>query len=212
MRQGGKYLVRLVDGIARSDNLVAAELARQLGDEKLRAALVALGLEPERADNLWYPLGFGTQPATPRILLSAGRLLVAAAYGTGIAGSAPRILAAAGNEAAMGNVPQALSSLTPAGRDTLRQLIEAPVAVERGTLGFVADAVTAGKTGTTSSSTFDVNGHRNVHAKLAITYQARQGALNLLIVTAPKPSVPLALHDTPGSLLAPAHRALLKAH
>lgn len=210
--KGGKYLIRLVDGIARSDNLVAAEVARHLGDEKLRAALVALGLEPEREYNLWFPLGFGTQPATPRALLAAGRLLVAAAYGTGMAGSAPRILAAAGNEAAMGNEPQALSSLTPAGRDTLRQLIEAPVAVERGTLGFVADAVTAGKTGTTSSSTFDVNGHRNVHAKLAITYQAQQGALNLLIVTAPNPSVPLALHDTPGSLLAPAHRALLKAH
>lgn len=206
----GKHNIRLVDAIARSDNLAIAEVARRLGDDRLRAALDALGLKAERDKDVWYPLSFGTQPATPRTLLAAGRALVAAAYGIKLVGSAPRVLLAAGDQAALGGEPIVLNSLSSAARDSLRTLLEAPVAVERGTLGFVSDAITAGKTGTTSSSTFDVNGHRNVHAKLALTYQADQRALNLLIVSAPKPSVPLALHDMPGSLLAPAHRALLQ--
>lgn len=209
--RGGRYGVRLVDAIARSDNLVAAEVARYLGDQRLRAALDALGLKSERDRDLWYPLAFGTQPATPRNLLAAGRALIAAAYDIEMVGLGPRVLAGVGGAAAVGGDPVRLHALTPIARDSLRRLLEAPVAVERGTLGFVADVITAGKTGTTSSESRDVNGHRNVHAKLALSYLAQQGTVQLLVVTAPRPSVPLALHITPGSIFAPAHRALMQS-
>lgn len=208
--RGGKYLMPLAEGFARSDNLVAAEVARYLGDERLRAALESLGLEAERNHELWYGLAFGTQPATPRKLLAAGRAVVAAAYGVRLVGSGPRVLAAAGDEAALGSEPTVLDTLTPAARSSLKRLLEAPTAIERGTLGFLGHSIDAGKSGTTSSDALDVNGHRNVHGKLALMYQADQDALNLLIVAAPKSSVPLALHDLPGSALAPVHRALLQ--
>ena len=134
---------------------------------------------------------------------------MAAAYGLKTTGAGPRVVASAGSAPIVFGKPLEVV-LTPAARDSLRRLLEAPVSVERGTLGFVSDVITAGKTGTTSSATFDVNGHRNVNAKLALSYQAEQGSLNLLVVAAPKPSVPLALHSMPASLLAPAHRALLQ--
>jgi hypothetical protein len=208
--RGGKYSVRLVDAIARSDNLAAAEVARYLGEKRLLAALTALGFSPEAGVAIWFSTSFGTLPATPRSMLTAWRALVASAYGVELVGSAPRVLAAATADPLIALRILWLPALTPAATESLRRLLEAPVAAERGTLGFVADAVTAGKTGTTNSMSIDANGRRTVHAKLALTYQASQGVVNLMVVSAPSSGIPLALHNLPASALAPAHRALLR--
>ena len=100
---------------------------------------------------------------------------------------------------------------TPGKCAALRRLLEAPVANEHGTLGFVRNAaVTAGKTGTTQSESRDRSGNRNAYAKLALTFQVEQQAVNLFVVAAPTPQIPLALHTVQGSLFSPAHRALLE--
>jgi hypothetical protein len=208
--RGGKYSVRLVDAIARSDNLAAADVARYLGETRLLAALTVLGFSPEAGVAPWFSTSFGTLPATPRSLLAAWRALVASAYGVELVGSAPRVLAATTADSLIARPFLRLPALSPAAIESLRRLLEAPVAAERGTLGFVADAVTAGKTGTTNSTSIDANGRRTVHAKLALTYQASQGVVNLLVISAPSSGIPLALHDLPASALAPVHRALLQ--
>ena len=210
--RGQRVWMTLEQATARSDNLVFAELAKHLGDKRLAAALAAFGLTANAGEQLWYSLAFGTLGATPRELAYATQAVFAAAYGIQTHSTAPKVLA----DALEGQAPAARNPLnalihTSAQRTALRTLLRAPVAAERATLGFVRDAVDAGKSGSTQSASRDTGGHRNAHAKLAVTYQADQGAVNIFIVSAPNPQVPLALHSVQGSLFAAAHRVLLKA-
>jgi hypothetical protein len=207
---GGRNMISFERAIAKSDSLAFYDVARTLGPTKLKAALDVMGLPYSGPlDELPYRLAFGTFGARPRDLVAASQNLFALGYDHKVTERAPHILE---SDVSMANaMANPLASLlhTPTQRESLRTLLEAPVEFERGTLGFIRNQVTAGKSGTVSSAIKDSTGHHYGHAKWAVTYQRERRTLNLFFVAAPLPSIPLAQHTIEGSLLAPAHRILL---
>jgi membrane peptidoglycan carboxypeptidase len=207
---GGRHLITWERATATSDNLAYYQVAQQLGTARLAAAAAALGLgDPAGSDNLPYEVSFGTYGATPRDLISGFQALVAVAYGIKTTGRAPRALRNASDEENPAIAPLKRLLPTQAQRDALRQLLEAPVQTAGGTLAFLKNQVTAGKTGTVQSAVM-ANNHRHFnHAKWAMTYQHDKATLNLFLVAAPLPTVPLAQHDLSANALMPAHIQIL---
>ena len=207
----GRHLMTLKHATATSDNLAYYGLAQRLGRQRLVAAADALGLgEPESSDRIAYEVSFGAYGARPREVLAALQALVSRAYGIDIRGGAPRALRNA--NAAENPRLDALDELLPTQeqRDDLRQLLEAPVKSPRGTLGFLREFTTAGKTGTVQSAVKGSNGRLYNHGKWAATYQHDAATLSLFMVVSPLPTVPLAQHDIGAAALMPAHLHLLR--
>lgn len=207
----GRHLMTLEHATATSDNLAYYQLAQKIGGERLSAAASALGLgESVGSSNLAYELSFGSYGATPRDLISASQALIAVAYGIKTSGQAPRALSNTMDEA--NPIVAALNELLPrqAQRDSLRQLLEAPVRTDGGTLAFLKTQVTAGKSGTVQSTVKAPDGRLYNHGKISVTYQQNQNALSLFFVGAPLPSIPLAQHDISAKALMPAYIQLLK--
>lgn len=208
--EGGHHLMTWEHATATSDNLVFYELARKLGPQRLAAAATALGLgEAAASRNLAYELSFGTYGATPSELISASQALFSLAFGIKTTGHAPRALSNDSDEEnpAVGAIKTLLPGQTQ--RDSLRQLLEAPVQDAVGTLSFLKGQVTAGKTGTVQSFVKAPNGRNYNHSKWSITFQQDKSAINLFFLASPLPTVPLAQHDLGAKALMPAHLQIL---
>lgn len=199
----------LATAMARSDNLASLYAYDEfIGEERLLRALKELGFEVPSGEDPGYSATMGTIVATPRKLLEAWVALASEAYGQQAQrGARLHALRAVAGEPVDHAEGVKIAPLTPAGRDTLRALLEAPL-TENGTVGFLKiKGVTAGKSGTTTGAQ-RVNDVRAIHAKLALTYapDRRQGAL--VVVTAPTTSVPLAPPGFKTSRLRPLYGAI----
>jgi hypothetical protein len=203
---GGRHLMTLAQAMARSDSLAFYDLARSLGDQRLRTAAQSLGLPVDAAEpNVAYALAFGTHGATPHDLLRAGQALFALAFELEAVGMGPRLLSVATD-----GVPayRSLARLLPQAsqRRALRLLLEAPVTQPGGTLGHMAGTLSAGKTGSLQSVRLDHDGESFAAGRLALTFHA--DSVSLLIVST-HPARALAKHWLPLSLLKPAHLVLV---
>lgn len=146
-----RNLLSLREAAATSDSLAFYELARQLGDDRLRQTAAMLDLDPDRGTPLAFGMAFGTQTATPSQMLVIGQALYAAAYGLDDVRPGPRLLRGdAPPSVAARRVAVVLSR--PRMRQQLRELLQAPVNHPRGTLHSMAGVLDAGKSGTTSST------------------------------------------------------------
>lgn len=207
----GRHLMTWERAIAESDNLVFYALAKELGEQKLAQAAAALSMTPVTSnEKLAYALSFGTFGATPRALIGAAQAMVIVAYGIPVDSPAPHAL---GHRRTTANPAiAAIKKLLPhqAQRDALRELMSAPVRLEGGTLAYLRDTISAGKSGTVQSVMLAPNGRHYNHGKWNITYQHPQRALNLFFIASPLPSVPLAQPEFGFAALLPAHMQLLK--
>ena len=207
---GGANTLALHEAMAKSDSLAFYQLARTLGDARLRGALDALGIRlTDDGTPLAYALAFGTAGVTPHEMMSAAQAMLAAAYDLRTTGTAPRVLAmgrAAPSPAAM-RVAARLPRTEQ--RAALRTLLEAPVSHPAGTLRFLAArGVDAGKSGTVSAIVRGVDGRAPDAAKLAVTFSRHDGTVNFLYVASPTPSIPLARRALGATDFAPLHHVL----
>jgi membrane peptidoglycan carboxypeptidase len=208
---GGVNAISLRAAIAKSDNLAIYELAKMLGNRRLKAAATLLGIgKPEKSKNIAYELAFGTYGGSPAELIAASQALFAAAYSIRTTGEAPRILSNVEP-----NIGEAVSSVasalrTSAQRASLKTLLEAPVN-EDGTLAFTRGKIVAGKTGSSQSVTKNSEGRLYAMGKFIVAYQPEDNAINFFLVTSPSVSVPLATHSVRNSLFASAQFALMNS-
>ena len=176
--------------IAESDNLVFYGLAKELGEQKLAQAAAALSMTPATSnEKLAYALSFGTFGATPRALIGAAQAMAIVAYGIPVDSPAPHAL---GHRRTTANPAiAAIKKLLPhqAQRDALRELMSAPVRLDGGTLAYLRDTISAGKSGTVQSVMLAPNGRHYNHGKWNITYQHPQRALNLYCLSSAKRAV-----------------------
>ena len=203
----GHGLVSLEQAVAASDNLAFAELAKTIGEDKLRKWVDRLGFKANSGEPLWYAVSFGTLVASPLQVAAAYRALVAVATGIQAKGKAPSLITTDMPSDDLMTVAVGAAIPSATARANLLQLLEAPVKDQKvGTLRYLTGNLAGGKSGSSQSPSLDVNGHHNAAHKWIVGH--RDSFIHLFVVASPAPRSPLALHDIQASTFFPAQRPL----
>lgn len=179
-----KQLLSFAEVIARSDSLAAYELARSLGNEKLKKGLVTLGFTPnKKSNNLAYDLAFGTQIATAQQILTASQALFGVAFNIKVREQGPQFLVSDTDNSSRAEIYHKILKdylVSNEQINILRTLLEAPAKHKHGTLQQMSKFLDAGKTGSFSTQ------NRQAKSRLIIGYSAKDHSINLMIIAAPE--------------------------
>lgn len=202
----GKGMLTVREIIGESDNLGAYSLAKAIGDAELAAWVVLFGMQRATTGSLAYEVSFGTLTANPIEMLAIYRALVHAAYRGPNDNVPPKM-----NLVAISQQPDQLiyrvsrAISTPEQKATLRALLEAPIATNRGTARYLKGLAGGAKTGSVQSESRDVMGNRNAHARWLVSHDLDAKRVNLFLVSAPA-QAGLGLHDLQNSMFLQAQR------
>jgi Penicillin binding protein transpeptidase domain/Transglycosylase len=191
----GKNLISLRDATARSDNLAFYQLAVRIGPKRLADAAAKLGFNvPPDISSLPFQVAFGTFSATPAQVVAATQALMGAAYNLKVTGETPRVLAQVQTNPSKATAAVKRIAVDQSKRLVLQTLLQAPVAND-GTLARAK--VSAGKTGTGSSSKRDSTGRPYIFSKFVTAFNDKSMTIDFILIASSTPSEPLARHDIP---------------
>lgn len=201
---GRAELMSVADALMESDSLAMYNLAKQVGDQALRAAARDLGLSiDELGGQLSYQLAFGTQSATMKDLARMAQRVFGAAYEIPI--EADPHLVRRGSVSALVNL-----HLRPLQARALRAMVEAPMK-EGGTLEWASDLGRAGKSGTTSGiARASAKARPYVAGKLAVVFNPTTETLYVSAIHVPDPPHALGIHNLKGGIFGPVVALLAK--